>query len=62
MTPGEQLQRMHVKVGADWLRDLDAWRRRQPDLPSRSEAVRRVVAATTRGRRARRGRSIGAPK
>jgi hypothetical protein len=26
------------------LEALDAWRRKQPDLPSRAEAVRRLVA------------------
>jgi hypothetical protein len=30
------------------LRALDDWRRAQPDLPSRSEAIRRLVAAGVR--------------
>lgn len=29
----------------DELRALDEWRRQQPDMPSRSEAVRRFVMA-----------------
>ena len=41
----DQLKRLHMKVRAGWLRDLDAWRRRQPDLPTRSEAVRRLVSS-----------------
>lgn len=32
-----------MRVSADWLRKIDAWRRTQPDLPSRAEAIRRLV-------------------
>jgi metal-responsive CopG/Arc/MetJ family transcriptional regulator len=46
----DQLKRLHVKVPPTFLRVLDAWRRKQFDLPSRSEAIRRLVSsgATTR--------------
>jgi metal-responsive CopG/Arc/MetJ family transcriptional regulator len=27
------------------VRQIDEWRRRQPDLPSRSEAIRRLIEA-----------------
>lgn len=32
-----------MRVSADWLRKIDAWRRIQADLPSRAEAIRRLV-------------------
>jgi len=34
-----------LRVSPDFLKTLDDWRRRQDDLPSRSEAVRRLVEA-----------------
>jgi hypothetical protein len=39
------LKRLHVKVPPTFLRILDGWRREQPDLPSRSEAIRRLVSS-----------------
>ena len=33
-----------MRTDAAWLSTLDTWRRTQPDLPSRAEAVRRLVA------------------
>jgi hypothetical protein len=41
----DQLKRLHVNVRPTFIRVLDAWRRKQPDLPSRSEAIRRLVSA-----------------
>ena len=32
-----------MRASEDWLLKIDDWRRTQPDLPSRSEAVRRLV-------------------
>jgi hypothetical protein len=32
-----------MRVSDDWLRTIDDWRRQQPDLPSRAEAIRRLV-------------------
>jgi Ribbon-helix-helix protein, copG family len=34
---------VHVRCSDEILATLDAWRRRQADLPSRSEAIRRLV-------------------
>ena len=39
-----------MRVSDDFLRTIDAWRRRQPDKPSRAEAIRRLV-----------GKAIGTP-
>jgi hypothetical protein len=44
-TDKDQLKRLHVKVPPTLLRVLDGWRREQPDLPSRSEAIRRLVSS-----------------
>jgi len=35
---------MQLVTSREFLREVDDWRRRQDDLPSRSEAVRRLVA------------------
>jgi hypothetical protein len=35
---------IQMRVSAGFLHAVDAWRRQQPDLPSRSEAIRRLVA------------------
>jgi hypothetical protein len=32
-----------MRVSPDWLSTIDEWRRQQPDLPSRAEAIRRLV-------------------
>jgi hypothetical protein len=32
-----------MRVNDEWLKALDDWRRQQPDIPSRAEAVRRLV-------------------
>jgi F0F1-type ATP synthase beta subunit len=32
-----------MRVSSDWLHKIDGWRRTQADLPSRAEAVRRLV-------------------
>jgi hypothetical protein len=33
-----------MRAPDDWWRDIDDWRRLQPDLPTRAEAIRRLVA------------------
>jgi hypothetical protein len=32
-----------MRASEQWLRKLDDWRRQQPDIPSRAEAIRRLV-------------------
>jgi hypothetical protein len=38
-------QRLQLVVSKAQIRAIDEWRRRQPDLPSRSAAIRRLVEA-----------------
>jgi hypothetical protein len=35
--------RVHLMMTASELRSVDEWRRQQPDLPSRAEAIRRLI-------------------
>ncbi len=39
----EKSQPFQMRVSPDWLSTIDEWRRQQPDLPSRAEAIRRLV-------------------
>lgn len=36
-------ERIELRASAEFLKALDEWRRRQPDLPSRSSAIRQLV-------------------
>lgn len=51
MSTEEQSERFQMRVSPAFLRLVDDWRRKQPDLPSRAEAIRRLVE-----------RGIGAPE
>jgi hypothetical protein len=37
------VRRLNLVAAEDWIKRVDAWRRSQPALPSRSEAIRRLV-------------------
>jgi hypothetical protein len=39
---------LHLKVSVEFVRSIDDWRRHQPDLPNRTEAIRRLVGRATR--------------
>jgi metal-responsive CopG/Arc/MetJ family transcriptional regulator len=39
-------QRVQIVTTSDLIRRIDEWRREQPDLPNRSEAIRRLVEAS----------------
>lgn len=47
LEPGGSLQKHNLMttVSGEFLAKLDDWRRQQPDLPSRTEAIRRLTAA-----------------
>ena len=49
-------QRVPIMLTASELRNLDEWRRQELDLPSRSEAIRRLIEA---GLKANPGASSG---
>jgi hypothetical protein len=46
---------LQMRVNDEFIRTIDGWRRKQPDLPSRTEAIRRLVemalAASGKGKR-----------
>ena len=37
------VQRLQLIAPVDWLKRIDAWRRHQPGMPNRSEAIRTLV-------------------
>jgi hypothetical protein len=39
----EKTERFEMRVPASFLKVVDEWRRKQPELPSRAEAIRRLV-------------------
>jgi hypothetical protein len=39
---------LQMRVSAAYLKSIDDWRRKQPDLPSRSEAIRRLTTMALR--------------
>ena len=40
----EAVTRIYLIVPLDWLGELDAWRRKHPEIPSRSAAIRQLVS------------------
>jgi hypothetical protein len=44
-------QRIPVMMSVDEVSGIDEWRRRQADLPSRSEAIRRLVELGLRAKK-----------
>jgi hypothetical protein len=45
MTDEKKDQRLQLVVAPSDVAAVDEWRRKQPDLPSRSEAIRRLIHA-----------------
>jgi hypothetical protein len=39
----EKTERFEMRVASTFLQAVDNWRRKQEDLPSRAEAIRRLV-------------------
>lgn len=44
--------RFEMRAETTWLKRVDDWRRKQADLPSRAEAIRRLVEAALAHRKA----------
>jgi hypothetical protein len=51
-TTGALDETFNMRVPGDTLRRVDEWRRRTPDLPTRAEAVRRLIEIGLRAPRA----------
>jgi hypothetical protein len=47
--PGQSGAMVSTRIQPDLLAEIDAWRRAQPDLPSRPEALRRLAARGLKG-------------
>ncbi len=43
MTKPQPMQRFEMKAPAEWLDRVDQWRGKQPGVPPRAEAIRRLV-------------------
>jgi hypothetical protein len=43
MSPAILTTSFQIRTSAEWLSRVDEWRRGQPDIPTRAEAVRRLV-------------------
>ncbi len=39
----KNVERYELRLPADFFKPIDDWRRKQEDLPSRAEAIRRLV-------------------
>ena len=46
-------RRFEMLAPPEWLDKVDAWRARQPGIPSRAEAIRRLVDAALAAERRR---------
>jgi hypothetical protein len=43
LEPDEETGRVQIVAPQSWIDRLTEWRRKQPDLPNASEAIRRLV-------------------
>jgi metal-responsive CopG/Arc/MetJ family transcriptional regulator len=47
----DEVQRLHMVVPTALIEKVDAWRRREEDLPNLSEAIRRLIEMGLEGAR-----------
>jgi hypothetical protein len=40
----DQVRKLNINAPVEWIRRIDSWRGRQADVPSLSEAIRRLVS------------------
>ncbi len=45
---------IQMRVSGEFIRSVDDWRRQQDDLPSRTEAIRRLIEQALQGGKKRR--------
>jgi metal-responsive CopG/Arc/MetJ family transcriptional regulator len=43
MAESRNSERIHLPISPELAREVDEWRRRQPDIPARSPAIRRLI-------------------
>lgn len=43
LQPGSETERVQIVAPVTWIKRVQEWRRRQPNLPSQSEAIRLLV-------------------
>jgi hypothetical protein len=43
LEPNIPTDRVQIVAPRTWIAKIDEWRRREPDIPNRSEAIRRLV-------------------
>jgi len=43
LEPDTKTQKIQIFAPASWLARIDEWRRKQPSIPNRSEAIRLLV-------------------
>lgn len=53
-----QSERLQMRVSREFITAVDDWRRRQPDIPSRSEAIRRLVERGLAGEGGKEGEEL----
>jgi hypothetical protein len=46
-------KQFQMRASADFLARIDDWRRAQPDIPGRAEAIRRLVEIALDGKKAK---------
>lgn len=39
----DAMKPFQMRYDDEWMARIDEWRRKQPDIPSRAEAIRRIV-------------------
>jgi metal-responsive CopG/Arc/MetJ family transcriptional regulator len=47
----DKSERFEMRVPSSFLKSIDDWRRKQEDLPSRAEAIRRLVEEALKKKR-----------
>ena len=39
----DEIERIHMVAPTSWVKKVDDWRRKEPDLPNLSQAIRKLV-------------------
>ena len=50
LEPETPTDRVQIVAPRTWIAKIDEWRRQQPDIPNRSEAIRRLVEQALTGK------------